>query len=100
MRKLIVSMNCTLDGYLSGQQCEMDWHFKHWTTDMSDALYKQLSKADTILMGRTTYEVFSRFANPRLQLATGYDNFLFFDMLNRYEKIVFSGTLQTAHWQH
>jgi dihydrofolate reductase len=100
MRKLIVSMNCTLDGYLSGQQCEMDWHFKHWTADMGDALCKHLSNADTVLMGRVTYQVFSRFADPRLQMNSGYDNFPFFDMMNRYKKIVFSKTLHTVHWQH
>jgi dihydrofolate reductase len=91
-------MNCTLDGYLSGPQCEMDWHFKYWTAEMGDALCRELSKADTVLMGRVTYNVFSGFVDP--VLVTGRENFPFFDMLNRYDKIVFSKTLTTAHWQH
>jgi dihydrofolate reductase len=101
MRKLIVSMNITLDGFLSGPHCEMDWHFRHWSPDMGDALCSELYKADTVLMGRVTYNVFSRFANPTLQFAaTGRDNFPFFDMLNRYHKIVFSKTLEAPAWQH
>ena len=50
-RKLIVSMNMTLDGFMSGPHCELDWHFKYWTTEMAEFMEQQLAFADTILLG-------------------------------------------------
>jgi dihydrofolate reductase len=101
MRKLIVSMNVTLDNLLSGPDCEMDWHFKYWSVDMGEFLCTELSKADTVLMGRATYDVFSRFANrPPPFGAAANDLYPFFDMLNQYRKIVFSRTIQSPSWKN
>ena len=61
MRKVIVSMNVTLDGFMSGVNCELDWHFQRWTKDMADSLYSQLSEVDTILLGRVTYAAMANF---------------------------------------
>lgn len=100
MRKLIVSMNVTQDAFLSGPNCEMDWHFRYWSPTMSDLLISELARADTVIMGRVTYNVFRQFSNSELQFqVTGRDNFPFFDMLNKYQKIVFSKTLEITHWQ-
>lgn len=101
MRKLIVSMNVTLDGFLSGPNCEMDWHFAYWSSDMGQALCQELGKADSVIMGRVTYTVFSRFASqPQSVLATERDMYPFFDMLNRYQKIVFSKTIHQPLWKN
>lgn len=101
MRQLIVSMNVTLDGFLSGPHCEMDWHFRHWSADMGNALCSELQNADTVLMGRVTYDVFRRFATqPQSVLAIQRDMYPFFDMLNRYQKVVFSKTMQQAAWEN
>src|SRR6185503_15850923 len=56
MRKIIVSVNVTLDGYMAGPNCELDWHFNSWNDEMARSLTEQLSKADTILLGRVTYK--------------------------------------------
>ncbi len=61
MRKLIVSMNVTLDGFLLGPNCELDWHFTYWTAEMAEALCEQLLKADTILLCRVTYLAMAKF---------------------------------------
>ena len=101
MRKLVVSMNITLDGFISGPHCELDWHFKHWTSKMAEALARQLSRADTIVLGRVTYCAMAKFwmsksgdpGLPREDLA-------FADMMNRYRKIVFTKTIHEASWNN
>src|SRR5688572_28210413 len=94
MRRLILSMNVTLDGFISGPHCELDWHFKYWNQEMASHAGQELSKADTILLGRITFKAMSQhwpvisnnFAYPREDIA-------FADMMNQYKKIVFSTTL-------
>ncbi len=101
MRKLIVSMNVTLDGYMSGSECELDWHFQYWTKEMAESLCEQLSKADTILLGRVTYNAMARYwlskvVNPSLR----GEDFAFANMMNSYDKIVFSKTITLPEWSN
>jgi dihydrofolate reductase len=99
MRKLIVSMNVTLDGYMAGSNCELDWHFKCWTSEMADTLCEELGKADTILLGRVTFSAMARYWPSRmLDCQHPREDILFAEMMNRYRKIVFSRTLATAEW--
>lgn len=101
MRKLIISMNVTLDGYLSGPHCELDWHFKYWNSEMGDELCKQLAKADTILLGRITYEAMAKYWPSKLAdpLCRG-EGFAFANMINSYKKIVFSKKITSAEWNN
>ncbi len=101
MRKLIVSMNVTLDGYMSGPDCELDWHFKTWTKEMGDALCSELAKADTILLGRVTYSAMAKYwpskvADPSCR----GEDFAFANMMNSYTKIVFSKTIISPGWNN
>ena len=99
MRKLIVSMNVTLDGYVAGPNCELDWHFKSWTSEMADTLCEELGKADTILLGRVTFSAMARYWPSRMMDSRHpREDILFAEMMNRYRKIVFSRTLATADW--
>ncbi|HEX3767650.1 MAG TPA: dihydrofolate reductase family protein, partial [Puia sp.] len=61
MRKLIVSMNLSLDGYLSGPGGELDWHFEIWNESMGDKILERLEKTDTIILGRVTYEAMAKY---------------------------------------
>jgi len=101
MRKLIVSMNTTLDGFLSGPDCELDWHFKCWTEEMAEAACEQLSKADTILLGRVTYCAMARYwPSKAADLSFAREDIAFADMMNTYTKIVFSKTLPFPEWNN
>ncbi|RYY60974.1 MAG: dihydrofolate reductase [Chitinophagaceae bacterium] len=101
MRKLVVSMNITLDGYLSGPDCELDWHFNAWTQEMGAALCDELSKADTILLGRKTYDAMAAFwpSKETDPFCSGED-FAFAYMMNSYRKIIISGTLRSTSWSN
>ena len=101
MRKLIVSMNITLDGFMSGPDCELDWHFQRWTEDMAQSAREQLSRADTILLGRVTYTAMARYWPAKANdLSFPRDDIDFAVMMNSYAKIVFSTTLTTASWNN
>ncbi|MGB8193580.1 MAG: dihydrofolate reductase family protein [Chitinophagaceae bacterium] len=101
MRKVIVSMNITLDGFMAGPNCELDWHFNYWNEEMAEYASYQLSHADTILLGRVTYNAMAKYwtavtmsaVAPRQDLA-------FAGMMNNYHKIVFSKTMEKAEWNN
>lgn len=101
MRKLIVSMNVTLDGFMAGPDCELDWHFGSWNREMAESLSEQLSKADTILLGRVTYTAMAEYwpykANDSSLPA---EDLLFAKMMNSYHKVVVSKTLSALPWNN
>lgn len=93
MRRVIVSMNVSIDGFMAGANGELDWHFKSWDSDMAEALGEQLSFADTILLGANTYDAMARYwpiAEGDLSLPR--DDVAFARMMNSHEKVVFSRT--------
>jgi len=83
----------TLDGYMAGCKGELDWHFPFWTDEMAAYASRQLRAMDTILVGRLTYEKMAAY----WPFAARTD---FSEMMNNYEKIVFSTSLKKAAWQH
>jgi len=101
MRKVIVSMNVTLDGYMAGPECELDWHFKSWNEEMARATAEQLSRADTILLGGITYRgMASYWTSTPVSLLAPREDLDFADMLNRYPKVVFSKSMSTVNWNN
>lgn len=101
MRKVIVSMNLTLDGYMAGRNCELDWHFNYWNEEMAEHACHQLSKIDTILLGRVTYQAMAQYwPYQAFNLSFPREHIAFADMMNSHLKIVFSKTLQGATWNN
>jgi dihydrofolate reductase len=94
MRKLIVSINVTLNGFMAGPNGNLDWHMPYWNEEMSRVTSAQLSNADTILLGRVTYNAMARYW-PVQQVSqyAAREDVAFADMMNSYEKVVFSKTL-------
>ncbi len=101
MRKLIVSMNLTLDGFMAGADRELDWHFHSWSSRMARVLGEQLSQADTILLGRITYTAMAGFWPAQLHnLSLSREDIAFAGMMNSHRKIVFSNTLARPLWNN
>lgn len=101
MRKVIVSMNVTLNGCMAGPNGELDWHYGLWGNDMARATCMQLSCADTILFGRITYEAMAGYWIAKGGNAFGpREDVDFTEMMNGYTKIVFSKTLRATRWQN
>jgi dihydrofolate reductase len=101
MRKIVVSMNVTLDGFMAGPNCELDWHFQNWSADMAHSACEQLSQADTIVLGRITYDAMARYWPARsIDLTFAREDIDFAEMMNNYTKIVFSKTLKALSWNN
>ena len=94
-------MNLSLDGFMSGPKGELDWHFESWNEEMGEKLLDLLERADTILLGRITFEAMAEYWSfrpleqhfPRQDLAIA-------DKMNSLRKIVFSENGTTVRWRN
>lgn len=100
MRKLIMQMELTLDGFYAGPNEEFDWFTldaEAWELQFNN----YLSSVDTALLGRKNYEGYGGYwptvaDNPD---ATETD-VKFSRWLNEIPKVVFSKTLEKAEWKN
>lgn len=56
MRKIILNLAITLDGYIEGQHGERDWLVRGEQIDFGDILQDILRDKDAIFYGRISYE--------------------------------------------
>lgn len=92
MRKIIVSIQKTLDGIVSGPEEDpnnMEWAFPGVQDSLAD-VSALLGSAGAILMGRVTYEGLATFWPQE----TG----AFADLMNKTPKIVFSHSPREVAW--
>ncbi len=69
MRKITAGLFISLDGVVQDPQ---DWHFPYFNEEMGAAVSAQLAAADTLLLGRKTYDTFAG-AWPDREAAGGED---------------------------
>ena len=92
MRKIILSTNISLDGLMAGENGEMSWHAENWNEEMSKYAFEQLATMDTILAGRVTYQSMANsFSGQSDEFSA---------MMNGYQKVIFSKTLENAEWNN
>src|ERR1700754_4427012 len=88
-RKLMLSMQITFDGYVAGLKDEADWLIsddEEWTDH-----YKDINSADTFLVGRKMYPLYSRYWQSVLHNPDSNPNELKFAKLaDRSQHIVFT----------
>jgi dihydrofolate reductase len=95
MRKVIVSIMVTLDGYFEGPTKEIDWH--NVDEEFNEYAINLLNSVDVLLFGRITYELMASYwPTPS---ATTNDPIVA-EKMNSLHKIVFSTTLQKADWNN
>jgi dihydrofolate reductase len=97
VRKIVLMMSMSLDGYMEGPNREIDWHL------VDDELHQHfndvLKEMGAFLNGRVTYELMARFwptadadphrTGPMVEYARIWRNM---------PKVVFSRTLEHADW--
>lgn len=103
MRKITMLNRISLDGFFAGPNGEIDWFIHDSEVDKAaHGMGKtENRKADTILFGRITYQMFENYwpnividpNAPRETLATANE-------LNEMTKIVFSKTLKEVNWEN
>lgn len=101
MRKVVLGMAITLDGFIGDLNDKWDWMVRDDTVD-NESLGELLRTTDTILLGRDTYQVFVSYWpnavawNPALP--EGQKQFA--SWIVDVPKIVFSTTLDRADWNN
>jgi dihydrofolate reductase len=91
VRKIIASLFISLDGVTEAPD---QWHFPYFNDEMGQAVGSQIEAADTMLLGRRTYEEFASYwphQGSEVELA---------DQMNSTPKLVVSDTLSTLEWQN
>jgi dihydrofolate reductase len=90
MRRVVLQMGVTLDGYVAGTGGEGDWGLPAEHPDVRAWKVASLSKVGIHIMGRVTYE----------QMAGHWPNSTgeYADSMNSLPKVVFSKTLTRADW--
>jgi dihydrofolate reductase len=100
MRKIILSVNVTLDGFMAGPNGELDWHFDHWNEEMAQQAIQQLRSVGGILVGRVTYEAMAAYWPMAPEHKSTDTDIEFATLMNNLPKIVFSKTLNGVKWNN
>jgi dihydrofolate reductase len=95
MRKIISNLFISLDGVIDGME---DWHFPYFNDEMGAAVDAVLGTADTLLLGRKTYDDHAG-AWPKLEAAGGEDAD-FAKVLGDARKIVVSRQRPELTWRN
>ena len=89
MRKIILDVAVTLDGFIEGPDGELDWLGKDEDMDFGDIINDILIDIDAIFYGRVSYDLWGNYypdenASPKLKEA--------YNLLHSKKKYVFSRT--------
>ena len=99
MRKLKLQVQITIDGFISGQNGEMDWMCFPWSEDIINYVKEITEPVDTIILGRKLAEGFiphwenvaKNPKNPEFEGGVKYSN---------TPKIVFTKTIEKSIWNN
>jgi dihydrofolate reductase len=90
MRKVIMWNMVSVEGFFEAPDHDLSWFI--FEDELSDYITGTQQDAETLLFGRTTYEMMAGYwPTAEGQIA---------DFMNRVEKVVFSTTLQGAGWNN
>jgi len=98
MRKLTATLFITLDGVVGGEEEMSIWHFPYFSDELGAAAGGAYDGADTILLGRVTYESFAG-AWPEREKA-GEDDAEFAAQLGDTRKVVIARRPLRFEWRN
>ncbi len=91
MRRIVAGLFMSLDGVVESPE---RWHFPYFNDEMGAAVGAAMAAADTMLLGRRTYEEFAGYwphQGSDVPMA---------DQMNSTPKLVVSRTLDRVEWQN
>ena len=99
MRKLKLQVQMTVDGFISGQNGEMDWMCFPWTDDIMNYVREITEPVDTLILGRKLAEGFIPHWENVAQDPTNpeYEGGLKYTST---PKIVFTKTIEKSIWNN
>lgn len=90
MRKIVAGLFISLDGVVEAPE---RWQMPYFNDEMGAEIGGLMAAADTLLLGRRTYQEFATaFADQSGDAMA--------EQMNRTSKLVVSTTLDTVEWQH
>jgi len=100
MRKVVLWVGMSLDGFTSGVNEQLDWLVPHATRPEPHAIFGRLrERCDTVLMGRVNYEGYLAYW-PKVKddPKASRDDVELSRFLEEVPKVVFSRTLKEVTW--
>lgn len=95
MRRVLLFMMVTLDGFYEGRDHDINWH--NVDEEFNEFAIAQLDEVDTLLFGRKTYEMMASYwPTPGAK----QDDPVVSGKMNSLPKVVFSNTLSAADWEN
>ncbi|MDQ1361549.1 MAG: hypothetical protein QOJ44_1926 [Acidimicrobiaceae bacterium] len=92
MRRVVVGMHISLDGFVSGPDGDLGWSYPTSDDGVIRWIIESLEDVDTILLGRVAYEAMAGYWPTATDaLATP---------MNDREKVVFSRTIHNGAWNN
>lgn len=93
MRKVVLKMHISLDGYVRAASGDvMDWIFRTWDDELKTWEVERLWQAGTHIMGRRLYEEMAAYWPSSTEVYAA--------PMNEIPKVVFSRSIERAHWKH
>src|ERR1700693_501595 len=89
-RKLILQMQCSIDGFVGGPNGELDWIFQDFDAELKEWVTEKLWKAGAHIMGSVTYRDMAAHWPTSLEPYAA--------PMNQIPKIVFSESLKEVPW--
>jgi len=105
MRKVILSMQMTLDGFSTGPNDEMDYlpsftNEMMWK-DLHQEMWRNLEAADTFILGRRTYQIWEKYWPAAANNSKSTESDIRFSRFaDETQKIVISNTLDRVEWKN
>ncbi len=92
MRKIVAGLHMSLDGVVEAPE---RWYLPYFNDEMGRLVGAQLAAADTLLLGRKTYQTFASFWPARVGSGDPMA-----ERMNTISKLVASTTLDTVGWEN
>lgn len=101
MRKLVLFLHASLDGFVEGPNGEMDIGWIAYNAELEIHAQEILSTADTVIWGRGTYQMMHSYwpSVPSNPSASQHER-NHAEWIEKTAKIVFSTTLEKVEWNN
>ncbi|MDP4086297.1 MAG: dihydrofolate reductase family protein [Bacillota bacterium] len=101
MRKLVLFLHASLDGFVEGPKGEMDIGWVSYDADLEKHAKEVLSTADTVIWGRGTYQMMhSYWPSVPSDPSASQHELDHAKWIEKTAKIVFSTTLEKVEWNN
>ncbi|GIO56853.1 dihydrofolate reductase family protein [Paenibacillus cineris] len=101
MRKLVLFLHSSLDGFVEGPNGEMDIGWVSYDADLEKLAKEILSTADTVIWGRGTYQMMhSYWPSVPSDPSASQHELDHAEWIEKTNKVVFSTTLEKVEWNN